>query len=265
MPYWTKADLVYERSKRLMTTDEVAYELCVERSTLYTWRQKGVGPESYKYRGGRRVVYKRAAVDAWLAGRELTDDERKEVVPNFAKTAPAGVAPPDRGLDRTHLHIQEERPMKDRTDVPAGSPAAGAPIEFPTSDQGMHPFPEHCPKWCDRDQHLQFAEESEGLYTADEISAHYRHGGNHSLAELRNGVSHEIERDGRGTWTLTTRQHLREPWRGHAGMASPPLVELFVTDPGLGSGYRATLNLTTGEARVLAAQIVALCDRVDLP
>lgn len=29
-----------------------------------------------------------------------------------------------------------------------------------TSDRGDHPFPEHCPAWCDRRQHLDFAVEN---------------------------------------------------------------------------------------------------------
>lgn len=137
--------------------------------------------------------------------------------------------------------------------------------QFKTSDRGMHPFPEHCPAWCDRQAHLEFAGESEGCYDAAEITAHFRYGGDQTLDEIRNCQSREVRRDGAGSWSLTARQTLQEPWLSHSGYASPPLVELLVQDRGLGDSYKAAIGLTTGEARVLAAHLVALCDRVDLP
>ena len=136
--------------------------------------------------------------------------------------------------------------------------------QFKTSDRGMHPFPEHCPAWCDRQTHLDFAGDSEGCYTAAEITAHYRYGGDHSLAEIRNRQTHEVSRDGAGSWELTARQTLQEPWLSHSGYASPPLIELLVQDRGLGKNRQAAIGMTTGEARVLAAHLIALCDRVDL-
>lgn len=49
----------------LMTTTEVAERLRVPEPTLRYWRHQGAGPPSFKL--GRRVLYRRDDVDAWLA------------------------------------------------------------------------------------------------------------------------------------------------------------------------------------------------------
>lgn len=135
--------------------------------------------------------------------------------------------------------------------------------QFKTSDLGMHPFPEHHPAWCDRVTHLEYARENDGLLDAREMTAHYANGGDTFLTELRNQHTGDIKRDGGGSWDLTARQYLNEPFDDRAGNATPPLVQLMVSDSGV--SQHAVIDMTTGEARVLAAHLVALCDRVDLP
>ena len=55
---------------RLMTLAEVSEMTRVPTGTLYAWRSAGdgVGPESFKV--GRRVVYWRSEVLAWLGRQE---------------------------------------------------------------------------------------------------------------------------------------------------------------------------------------------------
>jgi excisionase family DNA binding protein len=52
----------------LLTVDEIAAELRVPESTFRTWRSIGKGPKSFKL--GRRVVYRRSDVEAWIAQQE---------------------------------------------------------------------------------------------------------------------------------------------------------------------------------------------------
>ncbi|MBA3250758.1 MAG: helix-turn-helix domain-containing protein [Geodermatophilaceae bacterium] len=48
----------------LLLTDEVAACIRVPAATLRYWRHCGTGPRSFKV--GRRVMYRRADVEAWL-------------------------------------------------------------------------------------------------------------------------------------------------------------------------------------------------------
>ncbi len=48
-----------------LITEEVAELVRTEAETVRYWRQIGKGPKSFKV--GRRVLYLRADVDAWLA------------------------------------------------------------------------------------------------------------------------------------------------------------------------------------------------------
>lgn len=52
----------------LLTVDEIAAELRVPESTFRTWRSLGKGPKSFKL--GRRVVYRRSDVQAWIDRQE---------------------------------------------------------------------------------------------------------------------------------------------------------------------------------------------------
>lgn len=132
-----------------------------------------------------------------------------------------------------------------------------------TTDRGTIQLPTRCPHWCSREAHVSYALENDGTLDAAEATAHGAQGGEAVLPEIRNSVSHRIERDGGGTWELRVRQELREPFTERSGYASAPMVQLHVSDRGL-VGMSAVINLTTGELRVLAAHAVALADRVDL-
>jgi excisionase family DNA binding protein len=48
-----------------MTLAEVADAYGIPTQTLYWYRQRSIGPPSY--RAGRRVRYRRSEVEAWLA------------------------------------------------------------------------------------------------------------------------------------------------------------------------------------------------------
>lgn len=50
----------------LLNTDEVAELTRVPPTTLRYWRHMGTGPKSFKM-GGRRVMYRRADVEAWIS------------------------------------------------------------------------------------------------------------------------------------------------------------------------------------------------------
>ena len=58
----------------LLTLTEVADMLRLPPGTLRAWRCQGVGPDSFKI--GRRVVYRRSAVDAYIAAQEAAETER---------------------------------------------------------------------------------------------------------------------------------------------------------------------------------------------
>jgi predicted DNA-binding transcriptional regulator AlpA len=58
----------------LLTTAEVALIVRAPVSTVRYWRYLDAGPKCFKL--GRRVVYWRADVSAWLAEREATDRSR---------------------------------------------------------------------------------------------------------------------------------------------------------------------------------------------
>ena len=53
----------------ILTVTQVSDETGVPVGTLRYWRHAGTGPESFKL--GRRVVYRRSAVEAWIATQEL--------------------------------------------------------------------------------------------------------------------------------------------------------------------------------------------------
>lgn len=53
----------------ILTVTQVSDETGVPVGTLRYWRHAGTGPESFKL--GRRVVYRRSAVDAWIAAQQL--------------------------------------------------------------------------------------------------------------------------------------------------------------------------------------------------
>ncbi len=50
---------------KYLTTEEVAEELRTTPPTVRYWRHKDTGPKSFRV--GKRVLYDRADVDAWIA------------------------------------------------------------------------------------------------------------------------------------------------------------------------------------------------------
>jgi predicted DNA-binding transcriptional regulator AlpA len=51
----------------LMRTEEVSQETGIPAATLRYWRHIGTGPRSARL--GRRVVYRRSDVEAWIAAQ----------------------------------------------------------------------------------------------------------------------------------------------------------------------------------------------------
>lgn len=58
----------------LLTTDEVARICRTTASTVRYWRHKGAGPPGF--RTGRRVLYPRAGVTAWLDAQARREQDR---------------------------------------------------------------------------------------------------------------------------------------------------------------------------------------------
>lgn len=52
----------------LLRLADAAEAVGVSENTLRAWRSRGVGPVGFKV--GRRVMYRREAVEAWLAEQE---------------------------------------------------------------------------------------------------------------------------------------------------------------------------------------------------
>ncbi|WP_336922380.1 helix-turn-helix transcriptional regulator [Aquipuribacter sp. SD81] len=55
----------------IMTTPEVAEHLRIPEATLHYWVHRGVAPPSVRL--GKRRLYRREAVDAWLIERERAE------------------------------------------------------------------------------------------------------------------------------------------------------------------------------------------------
>ncbi|MFD6134582.1 helix-turn-helix transcriptional regulator [Isoptericola sp. NPDC060257] len=59
----------------LMRTEDVSRETGIAAATLRFWRFQGTGPRSAKL--GRRVVYRRSDVEAWINEQFETADARR--------------------------------------------------------------------------------------------------------------------------------------------------------------------------------------------
>ena len=57
------------REQELLTSAETAELLRVPVRTLYVWRGAGSGPRAYRV--GKRVLYRRRDVEAWLKERRV--------------------------------------------------------------------------------------------------------------------------------------------------------------------------------------------------
>lgn len=55
--------------KPLLTTAATAEVLGIAPQTLRMWRHRGQGPLAIKY--GRKVMYRREDIEAWLESREI--------------------------------------------------------------------------------------------------------------------------------------------------------------------------------------------------
>jgi predicted DNA-binding transcriptional regulator AlpA len=57
---------------KLLTTDQMAEQLGIHRTTAEAWRSKNIGPDWIKLGTGRRspVRYRQSAVDKYLASME---------------------------------------------------------------------------------------------------------------------------------------------------------------------------------------------------
>lgn len=63
----------------LMTTTEVADYIKTPEATLRYWRHRNEGPRAFRL-GGRRVMYRRQDVDAWLMDQINAErDERDKL------------------------------------------------------------------------------------------------------------------------------------------------------------------------------------------
>ncbi|OBA57870.1 helix-turn-helix transcriptional regulator [Gordonia sp. 852002-10350_SCH5691597] len=58
-------------STDLLTTAQVSNEYGISQNTLRWWRSIGDGPASFTL-GRRKIVYRRAAIDEWIARQEQT-------------------------------------------------------------------------------------------------------------------------------------------------------------------------------------------------
>ena len=75
-----------------MRTAEVARQYPVAEGTLRYYRHLGIGPDSVKI--GRRVVYKRSDLEAWLAALEREQHgDRKAVLPSRSAPRRGAAAP----------------------------------------------------------------------------------------------------------------------------------------------------------------------------
>lgn len=59
----------------LLTAAQVAERLNVSRRVLYHWRDRGIGPASFRV--GTALRYRLSALEAWLAEQEQAEQVRR--------------------------------------------------------------------------------------------------------------------------------------------------------------------------------------------
>lgn len=111
----------------------------------------------------------------------------------------------------------------------------------------------YCPLWC-CSGHAQAFEEG---CTVDEAALHISDDFAHYLPGILDHRE-QVERPGGGRWDVELVQRPRDAVSNPFGI---PLVRLALRDA---DGHGIELDLTTGEARILVTQIVALTDKADL-
>lgn len=119
-----------------------------------------------------------------------------------------------------------------------------------TPDNEWLPDPRHCPSWCSK-THAEAYAEGNGWESSQ---VHICSGGGENLSGLTYAGRHV--RDWGGGWDLTVEQR---PLSERGGYWGPPLVKVSVSAGGRG----CLLELTAGEALVLARQLTALVDRLE--
>jgi excisionase family DNA binding protein len=62
-----------ERTNDILTSDQMADYLCLDRGTPPVWRSRGI-PDIPYYKVGRAVRYKRSDLDAFLAANRVGGD-----------------------------------------------------------------------------------------------------------------------------------------------------------------------------------------------
>lgn len=122
--------------------------------------------------------------------------------------------------------------------------AAGNPEDPDGVDTGWFDDPAYCPRWC-IGGHRDALEEG---IPAEAAATHMSHALGGILYEL-SGWGRTM-RPNSGSWQI---QLTRQPNSDGRGFAGPPIVHLQAIE----------LPLTAGEARSLAAQLVALADKAD--
>jgi len=124
-------------------------------------------------------------------------------------------------------------------------------------------LPTRHPSWCNIGSHqgvlddlLDGNDEPLDEEEVDRVRKHWAMAGEEHLHAIHSGD--DVVRDEGGHWDITLEQQL--DIHGHAGL---PLITFHTMDLGL-VGSRCILTITSGEARVLAAQLTAAADKIDL-
>jgi hypothetical protein len=130
---------------------------------------------------------------------------------------------------------------------PDGAPGAGrTPTWFQDGSA--------CPSWCTQG-HLRALHEGNSLEASAEHIGRSVCG---HLPEVRSHGDGRVTRRGGGSWESVT---VEEPMLDGFGHRMEPAVEFELRD---GRPHEARVRLTSGEARVLAAQLLHAADQLDL-
>ncbi|GEP38452.1 hypothetical protein NPS01_21150 [Nocardioides psychrotolerans] len=122
-------------------------------------------------------------------------------------------------------------------------------------------LPKFCPSWCTSGP----AGHAEAMLEGCDLESASMHlsadiGGQQD--EIRNYVTGEVVRPGKGGWRVQLRQQVRPGHRLDVPLLG---VECHIRESATPTAYvRTELNLTTSEARKLAAQLLHLADAEDL-
>ena len=132
------------------------------------------------------------------------------------------------------------------------------PITAPNEDNEW--LPDRCPAWCEGGHAEALAEGNSWV----ESQEHGGGGFGDVVHEIRNPIDKRVTRPAAGAgWQITLRQRPGAP-NGLAMCDEPRVVLEAGSD--LDEDYKCVeLHLTSGEARVMAAQLVALADALDMP